>query len=179
MPTLPISYYGQSVLREQARPIEKISERHRQLARDMAETMYEARGIGLAANQVGVLERLIVVDVDWSDRKSKKEVQPRAPIAMINPELIEESVEDDVYCEGCLSIPEIDGDVWRPFKIRYRYTDLAGDRVEETAEGLKARCIQHEIDHLNGTLFIDHLTPETRGKLAGKLTALRQKLGES
>jgi peptide deformylase len=177
MPKLPISYYGQPVLRETARPVERIAERHRKLAADMAETMYEARGIGLAANQVGLLERIIVVDVDWSDRKSKKEVQARNPIAMINPELIEESVEDDVYSEGCLSIPSIEGDVWRPVKIRYAYTDLSGKRIEETAEGLKARCIQHEIDHLNGTLFIDHLTPDARGKLAGKLTELRRKLG--
>lgn len=172
MPLLPIRIYDDPVLRATAQPIAQVEERHRLLARDMAETMYEARGIGLAANQVGVLERVIIVDVDWSEKRGK--AAGRNPIAMFNPEILEESVEDDTYEEGCLSLPEILGDVWRPIKIRYRYLDQAGRVVEAEAEDLQARCIQHEIDHLNGVLFIDHMEPVARQKLAGKLAKLRE-----
>jgi peptide deformylase len=172
MPPLSIRLYGDPMLRQQARPIQQVTDRHRQLARDMAETMYEAKGVGLAANQVGHLERLIVADTEWADDKSEPQV--RKPIVMINPEILDESVEDDAVSEGCLSLPEIEGDVWRPVRIRYRYLDAQGNAVEAEATGLKARCILHEIDHLNGVLFIDHLAPDAREKLAGKLTALRQ-----
>jgi peptide deformylase len=173
MPPLPIRFYGDPVLREKAAPIDKIDERHRRLAADMAETMYEARGIGLAANQVGLLDRIVVVDVDWAD--DKEDGDARRPVAMINPEIVDESVEDESASEGCLSIPAVDGDVWRPLRVRCRYLDLDGKTVEIDAEGLRARCILHEIDHLNGVLFIDHLTPSDREKIAGKLAAIREK----
>jgi peptide deformylase len=174
MAPLTIHTYGDPILRQAARPIQNVTDAHRALAREMAQLMYGARGIGLAANQVGVLERIIVVDVDWTDRKTKTEVHPHSPIAMINPEIIEESIEDEAVSEGCLSLPAIDGDVWRATHIRYRYVNLNGDTVEAEAEDLKARCIQHEIDHLNGILFIDHLAPDAREKLAGRLAQLRQ-----
>lgn len=169
MSALKIRIYGDPVLRETAAPIEKVEERHRRLAQEMAELMYAARGIGLAANQVGVLERIIIVDVDWTDDNAQ-----RRPTVMINPEILEETVEDDVRSEGCLSIPDIEGDVWRPLGVRYRYTTLDRREVEEEARGLKARCIQHEIDHLNGVLFIDHMAADQREKLAGRLARLRQ-----
>ena len=173
MAKLEIKIYDDPVLREKAKPIERIEERHRQLARDMAETMYDSRGIGLAANQVGVTERMIVVDVTWSERDGKK-AQAFNPTAMINPEVIEEGTRDEVSSEGCLSLPELEGDVWRPTRIRYRYQDLEGNVVEREATDLLARCIMHEIDHLDGILFIDRMSPEKRQKLAGKLTKLRQ-----
>ncbi|HPK01181.1 MAG TPA: peptide deformylase [Candidatus Sumerlaeota bacterium] len=178
MPLLPIRIYDDPILRETARPIEQVTDRLRALARDMAETMYEARGIGLAANQIGELERIIVVDVDWASRNGRRAL-PRNPLTLINPEILDDSVEDDVCSEGCLSIPGVEGDVWRPVRIRYRYTDLEGRTHEDEAEGLRARCIQHEIDHLNGVLFIDRMTPEERARLAGALAQIRRKRSEA
>jgi peptide deformylase len=172
MPPLTIRIYGDPVLRQKAAPIEAVTDRHRQLARDMAETMYAANGIGLAANQIGLTERIVIVDVDWA--ADKEDANGRKPIVMINPEVLDESIEDESESEGCLSIPTIEGDVWRPLKIRYRYRNLHGTRIEDEANGLKARCILHEIDHLNGVLFIDRLDPAEREKIAGKLAALRQ-----
>jgi peptide deformylase len=142
----------------------------------MAEAMYAARGIGLAANQVGLIERLIVLDAEWTDRKTKADKgQERHPIALINPEILDESIEDDQSAEGCLSLPEMEGNIWRPSRIRYRYRDLTGRAIEAEATGLLARCIQHEIDHLDGVLFIDRMTPDAREKLAGKLASLRER----
>lgn len=174
MAKLEVRIYGDPVLHEIARPIEAITDYHRKLAEDMVETMYASRGIGLAANQVGVTERIITVDVNWSDRGGKK-AQGRNPIVMINPEVLEEGVQDDVLAEGCLSLPEIDGDVWRPTQIKVRYQTLAGETIERAAFELEARCIMHEVDHLNGILFIDRMAADEREKLAGKLSALRKK----
>jgi peptide deformylase len=159
-----IYIYDDPVLRERAEPIKKITERHRELARDMAETMYAASGIGLAGPQVGLMERIIIVDVEWSHGEEDDPI-PRRPITMINPEILEETVEDDVYKEGCLSIPGIEGDVWRPIGIKVRYQTLEGETKEIEAEDLFARCIQHEIDHLDGILFIDRMPPKERKKL--------------
>lgn len=173
MAKLEVKIYDDPVLREKARPIEKIEERHRKLAEDMIETMYESRGIGLAANQVGSTERMIIVDVTWSDRGGKKAV-PRNPTVMINPEVLEESPQDDQMSEGCLSLPGIEGDVWRPLRIRYRYQDLDGQTFEKEATELEARCILHEVDHLDGVMFIDRMAPEERQRLAGQLSKLRK-----
>jgi peptide deformylase len=173
MGRLEVRLYGDPVLHETARPITQITDEHKKLAADMAETMYESRGIGLAANQVGITERIIVVDVFWSEKRNKQP-QGRNPIAMINPEILEEGIEDDVLAEGCLSLPEIEGDVWRPTEIKVRYQTLDGKIVERTATELEARCIQHEIDHVNGILFIDRMAADAREKLAGKLAKLRK-----
>lgn len=173
MARLEVRLYGDPVLHEVARPIDQITGEHRKLAEDMAETMYESRGIGLAANQVGVTERIIVIDVNWSEKRNKKP-QGRNPIVLINPEILEEGVEDDVLAEGCLSLPEIEGDVWRPTAIKVRYQTLEGQTVERAATELEARCIQHEVDHLNGILFIDRMAADAREKLAGKLAKLRK-----
>ena len=171
---LPIKIYDDPVLREKAKPVEIFNEDLARLGNDMAETMYDARGIGLAANQVGLTDRIIVVDVDWSDRRGRRGSGLRSPTLMINPEVLEEGTEDDVYSEGCLSLPELEGDVWRAAWIRYRYHDPQGQLHEDEAEGLRARCILHEIDHLDGILFIDRMAPELRLQLAGQLARLRQ-----
>lgn len=173
MGLLKIHIFDDPVLRQKAEPITEITERHHQLARDMAETMYAAPGIGLAANQIGILERIIVLDVGWPHLEEDDEDE-KQPLAMINPEILEESVEDDEYSEGCLSLPEIEGDVWRPSKITVRYQALSGETVTKECEGLYGRCVQHEIDHLNGILFFDRMAEAKRRKLT---VALRE-LGE-
>lgn len=173
MALLDVKIYGNPVLREKAKPIEKIEEHHRQLARDMAETMYRTHGIGLAANQVGLTERIVVIDIDWPDANGK-DWHSHRPTTLINPEILDESVEDASREEGCLSLPGINGEVWRPQRIRYRYMDLDGQTHEEEAEGLMACCVQHELDHLNGVMFIDRMEAEARRALAGELKRLRQ-----
>jgi peptide deformylase len=129
----------------------------------MLETMYEAPGIGLAAIQIGVPQRLITMDL------AKKEGPPN-PLVFINPEVVWSSEEKSTYEEGCLSIPEYYEEVERPAKVRVRFTDLDGKVHEEEAEGLFATCIQHEIDHLNGVLFVDHLSKLKRDRVLKKFT---------
>lgn len=177
MPPLEISIYGDPVLGEVAAPIEKVTPEIRKLAADMADTMYEANGIGLAANQVGVLQRIIVVDVKWS-RAEESEKPERNPITMINPELLEESVDDDVYEEGCLSIPGVLGDVWRPVKVKVRYTSLDGKSHTIEAEDLFARCIQHEVDHLNGIMFPERMGRIKRAMLSRQLAQVAKQRGK-
>jgi peptide deformylase len=138
-------------LRQVSKPVAKISEEIRQLVGDMFETMYEAPGIGLAAIQVGVPSRVVVMDL------SKRETEAE-PKVFINPEITWSSDEKSVYEEGCLSIPEVHEDVERPARVKVKYLDLDGHPHQEDAEGLFATCIQHEVDHLNGVLFIDHIS---------------------
>ncbi len=142
MALLPIRKHPDPVLRQRAKPVERITRRHRKLIEDMRQTMYEAPGVGLAANQVGVLERVIVVDP--GDRF----------MALINPEIVEHHGVD-VDVEGCLSIPGVTGYVERAAMVRVRALDERGRPVELEAEGYLARIIQHEVDHLDGVLFID------------------------
>ncbi len=150
-------------LRLVSKAIEKVTTDVRQLADDMFETMYEAPGIGLAAIQVGVPQRLITMDL------AKKEEEPK-PRVFINPEILWSSDEKSTYEEGCLSIPEYYEEVERPAKVRVRFTDLGGKVHEEDAEGLFATCIQHEIDHLNGVLFVDYLSKLKRDRVLKKFT---------
>ena len=166
-----ILIYDDPALRQVAKHVKEITAEHRELASDMAETMYDASGIGLAAVQVGVLQRLIVVDAEWA-RGEEDDRPPKEPLTMINPEIVEESDEDEDYKEGCLSLPEIEGDVWRSTKIKVKYQDLDGQEVVQDAEDLLARCIQHEIDHLNGVLFIDRMSETKRKKLNNALRRL-------
>ena len=170
---LAIKIYGDGVLGEKSRPIEHIDGEIENLARRMAENMYASKGIGLAANQIGRAIRLVVMDVDWHKRDEDDPNRQR-PTILINPEVIEEGAEDDVYCEGCLSVPGIEGDVWRPTRIRYRYRDLGGKPIEAEARGMQARCILHEIDHLDGVLFVDRMRSEDRRLIAGQLAKLRK-----
>jgi peptide deformylase len=142
---LDIRVLGDPVLREETTPVATISDELRTLARDMFETMHLAKGIGLAAPQVGRTERLAVVEVD--DQR----------LVIINPEVVQTEGKAKAE-EGCLSIPDVYGDVERPAKVRVRATDLEGKEFDVEADGLFARCLQHEIDHLHGKLFLDYLS---------------------
>ena len=171
MAILPIYIYDQSVLRKKARVVhpEKIDreELHR-LGEDMFETMHLAGGIGLAANQVGSLHRLIVVDVS-----DMEETQGIPPIALVNPVVVSEEGKWPME-EGCLSIPDIREEVVRAEKIRVRYKDLNLADRELEASGIFARVLLHEIDHLNGVLFIDYLSADVRKLLRGRLNKIRR-----
>ncbi|MGN6114010.1 MAG: peptide deformylase [Nitrobacter sp.] len=152
-------------LRLVSKPIEKVTTEIRKLADDMLETMYDAPGIGLAGIQVAQPMRIITMDL--AKRDEEGETQPR-PRVFINPEILSASEELSVYEEGCLSIPEYYEEVERPARVRVRFTDLDGKVHEEDAEGLYATCIQHEIDHLNGVLFVDYLSKLKRDRVMKK-----------
>ena len=149
------------VLKQVSAPITEIDGDLQTLLDDMLETMYEAPGIGLAANQIGLAKRIAVVDV-------AKEDEPKNPIFLINPEIIWSSDEKSVYQEGCLSIPEFFEDVERPAQVRVRHLDREGNSQEFDADGVLATCVQHEIDHLNGILFIDYLSRLKRDRVMKK-----------
>ncbi len=148
-------------LRLVSEPVKKITTDIRKLVEDMFETMYDAPGVGLAAIQVGAPKRVVTIDV------AKKE-EPKNPQVFINPEIITASGEKGVHEEGCLSIPEFYDDVERPAEVKVKYLDLEGEQHEIEANGLLARCLQHEIDHLNGVLFIDHLSKLKRDRVIKK-----------
>ena len=147
--------------------VEGVSPELRKLATDMLETMYDAPGIGLAAPQVGVLERFFVMDV------AAKETAPE-PRVLINPRISWESDDKNVHEEGCLSIPGIYEEITRPASIRMVYQDLDGNENEEEFEGLAATCVQHELDHLNGTLFVDYLSGIKRRMITAKMKKLKK-----
>ena len=150
-------------LRLKSKPVPRIDGDVRKLVEDMFETMYKAPGIGLAAIQVGVPVRLVVMDL------SKKETESE-PRVFVNPEIVSPSEEKSTYEEGCLSIPDVHEDVERPARVTVKYLDLDGKAHEEDAEGLFATCIQHEVDHLNGVLFIDHISKLKRDRIIKKFT---------
>ena len=149
MANLKIAKYGSDVLRNVAQPVEEITDEIRQIAEDMLKTMYASDGVGLAAPQVGISKRIIVIDAEPYDLSSE-------PIILINPEVLEREGEADSE-EGCLSVPEIRGEVKRSGKVTVEGLNLDGEKVRLEATDLLARALQHEIDHLNGVLFIDHL----------------------
>ena len=150
-------------LRLVAAPVKKIDADLRALVADMFETMYEAPGIGLAAVQVGVTKRVVVMDLAKKD-------EPKAPRVLINPKLTWRSDEKATYEEGCLSIPEFYEEVERPAQVRVKFLDLDGKEQEIEASGLLATCIQHEIDHLDGVLFIDHISKLKRDRVIKKFS---------
>ena len=152
-------------------PVEAFDEDLRTLVADMFETMYDAPGIGLAAIQIGVTERVVTVDV--SPKEDEKH-----PMAFINPEIIAVSDELNIHQEGCLSIPDYYEEVERPAAVRIRYHDANGQDHEMDCEGLLATCIQHEIDHLNGVLFIDHLSRLKRERVIKKFIKAAKRDGE-
>ncbi len=162
MALLPIITAPDPRLKKVCAPVAAVDEEIRRLMDDMLETMYNAPGIGLAAPQVGVLQRVIVVDVAGEDEEKR-------PLCLANPELVEVSDDDAAYEEGCLSLPEHYGEVVRPAKIRVRFLDRENEIRELAAEGLLATCIQHEMDHLDGVLFVDHLTALKRNMILRKL----------
>ncbi|HEV7384768.1 MAG TPA: peptide deformylase [Phenylobacterium sp.] len=150
------------VLKQVSAPVAAVDDDLRALMDDMLETMYAAPGIGLAAIQIGVPKRVIVMDIARQD-------EPKAPRYFINPEILWASEETLPYEEGCLSVPEIYDEVERPAQVKLRYLNYQGETVEEDAEGLFAVCIQHEMDHLDGVLFIDHLSRLKREQAVKKV----------
>ncbi len=167
MALLPIITAPDPRLKKKSKPVASVDAEVRQLMDDMIETMYAAPGIGLAAPQVGVLARVIVLDIDREDVKT-------GPLFLANPEIMEASDEDVTYEEGCLSVPEHYSDVARPAKVRVRYLDRDGKKQEMDCEGLLATCVQHEIDHLDGVLFIDHISSLKRNMILRKLLKTRK-----
>ena len=163
MAVLPIVLLPDPILRKRAEPVERVDDTIRQLMDDMLETMYDAPGIGLAAPQIGISKRIIVMDC------SDDEVEAE-PIGMINPEILTSGDDTCTMEEGCLSIPGHRGDVTRPASIEVRYLDRDGAVQERAFDGLLAICIQHEIDHLNGVLFIDYLSRLKRDMITRKMT---------
>ena len=159
-------------LRQISLPVEDVTDEIRELVSDMFETMYAAPGIGLAAIQVGVPKRVLVIDLQEPEEEGGEPV--RDPHVFINPEILEHSDQDVPYTEGCLSVPDQFAEVDRPDRIRARWLDLDGKVREEEIEGLLATCLQHEMDHLNGVLFIDHLSRLKRDMILKRLTKLRK-----
>ena len=155
-------------LKKKSVEVENITDALIKMAEDMMETMYDAPGIGLAAPQIGVLERLIVMDC------AKKEDEEPDPIIMVNPTIIASSEENSVYEEGCLSIPEHFAEITRPEFVQVEWIDLGGKQHSEEFNGLKSTCLQHEIDHLNGKLFIDYLGPMKRQLITRKMQKFKR-----
>jgi len=147
----PILTVPDPVLKQVSKPVDGVTDETRALMDDMLETMYAAPGIGLAAVQVGVPQRVIVMDL-------AREGEPKEPRYFVNPEILEADTETQPYEEGCLSVPDYFDEVERPKRVKLRYLNYQGELIEEWAEGMYAVCIQHEMDHLEGTLFIDHLS---------------------
>ena len=151
-----------AALKQKSVSVEAVDDRLRALMDDMLETMYAAPGVGLAAIQVGVAKRVIVMDL-------AKGEDPPAPRHFVNPEILWASDETQPYEEGCLSVPDVYDEVERPTRVRLKYLNYRGEAIEEDAEGLFAVCIQHEIDHLEGVLFIDHLSRLKRERAVSKV----------
>jgi peptide deformylase len=159
----PLIILPDPILRQVSKPIETVDGEVKKLADDMLETMYDAPGIGLAAIQIGVARRMLVLDVS-------KDGEDKTPLVFINPEIVTASDARSVYEEGCLSIPDYYAEVERPASITVRHLDRDGKEQVTEAEGLLATCLQHEIDHLNGVLFIDHISKLKREMVIRKFT---------
>ena len=157
------------ILRKKSEILEKVDDELRGLLDDMLETMYSAPGIGLAAVQVGILKRLIVIDVS-------KDKEKKNPFFLINPEIISKSKNTSTYEEGCLSLPGYFAEIERPAECQVKYIDYFGKKKEIKATGLLSTCIQHEIDHLNGVLFIDYLSKLKRDMIVKKLIKQKKEL---
>jgi peptide deformylase len=170
MTKLAIRIIPDPVLRQMAKPVPKVTSALAQLMDDMLTSMYAADGLGLAANQVGRLERIIVCD--------RGEMKRETALRMANPEILSASEELYTHREGCLSIPEQFAEISRPKRIRVGYLDQTGERQELEAEDLLAICIQHEIDHLNGILFFDHISRIKRDMMIRKVEKARKLVGE-
>lgn len=166
----PLVLHPDPRLKKHCDPVSDLNDELRVLAEDMLETMYDAPGIGLAAPQVGILSRLIVLDCA-KDEDTDEEARP---LVMFNPEVVAASDEKNVYEEGCLSIPDHFAEVTRPKTVDVRWVDPSGKEQSETFDGLWATCVQHEIDHLNGKLFIDYLGPMKRSMITRKMQKLKR-----
>lgn len=157
------------VLKQVAQPIENITDEIKTLAANMAETMYAAPGIGLAANQVNSLHRLFVMDTHYREDKTSRNF-----VAMINPEIVWKSEEFSVMEEGCLSLPQQYAEIERPKSVRVKFVDLEGEIQEILADDLASHCVQHELDHLNGVMFIDYLSRLKRGMLIRRFEKMQK-----
>ena len=160
-----------TILRKKSEVLENVDNELRGLMDDMLETMYAAPGIGLAAVQVGILKRLIVIDI--SKEKEKKD-----PLCLINPEIVSKSTNTSIYEEGCLSLPGYFAEIERPAECQIEYIDYDGKKKEMKANGLLATCIQHEVDHLNGILFIDYLSKLKKDMIIKKLVKHKKELNK-
>ena len=168
------------LLREKSLAVEEVDEDLQKLMNDMLETMYAAPGIGLAAIQVGVPKRVIVLDIRWRDKSEstsdEKQVGKKNPLCFVNPEIIAKSANNSTYEEGCLSVPGQFAEITRPDKCHIKYLDYYGQLKELAAEGMLATCIQHEIDHLEGILFIDYLSKLKKSMIVKKLAKRKEQL---
>lgn len=169
MAILPLVIAPDPRLKTKSTPVDTIDAGIKKLATDMFDTMYAERGIGLAAVQVGVLKRLLVADITWRDGEG-----PGEQYVLINPEVMQDATELNTYKEGCLSFPEQFAEVTRPKGVRVRYLDLDGKQQERDFDGLLATCIQHEIDHLNGIVFVDHISLTKRDMIIRKLQKMKK-----
>jgi peptide deformylase len=174
MALLPIVEVPDPRLRQISSPVEQVDDEVRKLVGDMFETMYAAPGIGLAAIQVGVAKRILVIDLQEPEEEGGDPVKD--PRVFINPEIVESSDQEVPYTEGCLSVPDQYAEVDRPDRIRARWLDQDGKQHDEEIAGLLATCLQHEMDHLNGILFIDHLSRLKREMILKKLAKQRKDL---
>lgn len=172
MAILPIIETPDPRLKTISTPVDGVDDDLRALVADMFETMYDAPGIGLAAIQIGVAKRILVIDLQDKDEETGETIKD--PRVFINPEILEESEDLNVYSEGCLSVPDQYADVARPAVIKARWLDAEGKAHEETLDGLMATCLQHEMDHLDGILFIDHLSKLKRDMVLKKLAKARK-----
>ncbi len=161
----PLVILPDPILRQVSRPVERIDDQLRGFADDMLATMYDAPGIGLAAIQVGEPLRMLVIDLSHDD-------EPKAPHVFVNPEIVSRSDAPNVHEEGCLSIPDYYAEVERPAAVTVKYQDLEGHEQVMEADGMMATCLQHEIDHLNGVLFIDHISRLKRDMVVKKFRKL-------
>jgi peptide deformylase len=192
MPILPLVIAPDPRLKQPSKPVEKVDDALRAFMDDMLDTMYAMNGIGLAAVQVGVHKRVLVMDLDRPsprypdmhhhhdgccdhDHHHDEPQEKGKPLYLVNPEIIEESEDDSSYEEGCLSFPGQYGEVVRPASVRVKYLDYNGNAQEMVAEGLLATCLQHEMDHLNGITFVDHLSRMKRDMILRKLQKEKKK----
>jgi peptide deformylase len=167
MSPMPILEVPHPLLRQRAAPVEAVDDAVRAFLEAMLATMYAAPGVGLAGPQVGVMQRLVVADVS-------KDEAARAPLRLVNPEIVWRSEDEEIKEEGCLSLPEQFAEVRRPARVRVRFVDETGAARELEADGLLARCLQHEVDHLDGVLFVDHLSVLKRNMILRKLQKARR-----
>ena len=157
------------ILRKKCEPLEMVDDNVINLMKDMLQTMYAAPGIGLAAVQIGILKRLIVIDISKDEKK-------KDPLFLINPEIIKKSDDTSIYEEGCLSLPGQFAEIERPAECFLKYIDLNGQEKELKAKGLLSTCIQHEVDHLNGVLFIDYLSKLKKDMIIKKLVKHKKEI---
>jgi peptide deformylase len=185
MTILPIITFPNPLLKKVSKPVEKVDDELRKFMDQMLATMYADKGVGLAAVQVGVLKRVLVMDVEYNIEEEEcdgnhhhghhhhhHKISNQKPMFLVNPEIISCSKDQSVYYEGCLSFPEMRADITRPQKVKVKYLDYNGKEQILEADGLLATCVQHEIDHLNGITFIDHLSRLKRDIIIKKLKKL-------